>query len=134
MHAAPTSLSVVHDRAPGAPRVQANRWKLHVRFPCRRGSGGLLRWLSIHLLNLLLLLLLLHCSSLVAQFRARPSGDVLLFEWWKEIFNRPGADVFDQASTVVEQKSTHLIKALTLWHIERNDSRPRRRRGFEQFT
>src|SRR5437762_428902 len=83
MHAAPTSLSVVHDRAPGAPRVQANRWKLHVRFPCRLGSGGLLRWLSIHLLNLLvilLLLLLLHCFSLVAS-HARCTVNILA-GWW----------------------------------------------------
>src|SRR3989440_12898644 len=83
MHAAPTSLSVVHDRDVGAPRVQANRWKLHVRFPCRRGNGGLLRWLSIHLLNLLailLLLLLLHCSSLVAS-HARCAVNIFA-GWW----------------------------------------------------
>src|SRR5438128_8633127 len=82
MHAAPTSLSVVHGRAPGAPRVQANRWSLHARFPCRLG-GGLLRWLSIHLLNLLaivLLLLLLHCSSLVAS-HARCTVNILA-GWW----------------------------------------------------
>src|SRR5436305_11259866 len=80
MHAAPTSLSVVHGRTPGASGVQANRWNLHVRFPSRRGGGGLLRWLSIHLLNLLAILLLLHCSSLVAS-HARCTVNILA-GWW----------------------------------------------------